>query len=133
VDQGGLEKQCHESGGDLILQVDIDSETNIADAEIGIVIQSIHGARIISSLTTESGFSAFLGVGRHSFQCRFANVRLRPGRSVSLLLWLAEHYKEIDCVQDALLIDVVHGRETQSRLADAAQGIVLCDYEWKKL
>jgi hypothetical protein len=97
------------------------------------VVQSVFGTRVISSWNREVNFSTDLRPGKQAFECRFRNVRLRPGHTVMVNLWSAEGHDVVDSVDNAIAIDVV-GSERDKHLSTASeQGVFICDYDWTEV
>jgi ABC-type molybdate transport system ATPase subunit len=132
VDAHGQPLLAHACGDDLTLRLTIRADHDIRDVALAVVIQTLQGARIITSWTRETDFRVDLHKGLQTFQCRFKNVRLRPGRRVNLHLWMATQ-SVIDCVEHARLLDVTDTEETRHLSTEAQQGVVVCDYDWRKL
>lgn len=132
VDPRGRPLLAHACGDDLILQVDVDSKHDIPDVALAVVIQTLQGARIITSWTREVDFRVDLEPGPQTFQCRLKDVRLRPGRRVNVHLWMATQ-SVIDCVEHARLIDVTDTDETRDLSTDPNHGVVVVDYQWSKV
>jgi lipopolysaccharide transport system ATP-binding protein len=133
VDESGNRLFAHRCGEDMILQMEIESQHDIDDAALAVVIENLHGTRIITSWNEEVGFKVDLRRGRHTYECRFRNVGIRPGHRVNIHLWLASHNEQVDCVPHAKIIEVEHGSNTQHLATEAHQGIVVCDYAWRHL
>src|SRR4029079_17551907 len=123
---------AHACGDDLILRIDIRAEQDIADVALAVVIQTLQGARVITSWTREVDFRVELERGLQTFECRIENVRLRPGRRVNVHLWMATQ-AVIDCVEHARIIDVTDTEETRGLSTDPMHGVVVCDYQWSKI
>ena len=120
----------HICGEDIVLCLEIGSECDIPDVALAVVLKTLSGSRIISSWTREVGFAVALQRGLQTYQCRFRDVRLRPGHSVSVNLWMEAQGEVIDCVEGARIIQVIDSEQTRNLSTERYQGIVVCDYEW---
>jgi lipopolysaccharide transport system ATP-binding protein len=130
VDDSGQSIAQFECGDDLTVRMEIESKTDIPNANMAVVIATPHGTRIITSLTRESGFPVTIHAGRQTVICRFRKVMLRPGHSVLLHLWLSDA-DVIDLVENALVVDVSTGGRYSHLSTEKYQGIVVCDYDWR--
>jgi lipopolysaccharide transport system ATP-binding protein len=133
LDSSGRTAGSHRSGDDLVLQMDVESFEDVRNVALAVVLETLQGARIVTSWTGEVGFATNLKCGRQTYECRFRNLRLRPGHRVNVLLWLSSDHQHIDCVPNAKVIEIEHSEGTQSLSTESAQGIVLCDYSWHRL
>lgn len=133
VDNEGRVQSQFVSGDDFIVRMEMDVKKPVDDVSLAVVVQSIFGTRVITSWNREVNFHSDLRPGRQAFECRFQNVRLRPGHTVMVNLWCAEHHDVIDAVDNAIAIDVV-GSEKDKNLSTASeQGVFVCDYDWKEV
>ena len=133
VDAEGRVQSQFVSGDDFIVRMEMDVKKPVDDVSLAVVVQSIFGTRVITSWNREVNFHADLRPGRQAFECRFQNVRLRPGHTVMVNLWCAEHHDVIDAVDNAIAIDVV-GSERDKNLSTASeQGVFVCDFDWKEV
>ncbi|MDB5322673.1 MAG: Teichoic-acid-transporting ATPase [Phycisphaerales bacterium] len=132
VDADGKPMPVHACGDDLILRLEIRSDRDIRDVALSVVIQTLQGARLISSWTREVDYRVDLFKGVQIYQCHFQRVRLRPGRRVYVQLAMATH-NLIDCVEDAQVIEVTDNWETRTLSTESTQGAVVCGYEWSKI
>ncbi|HXH20993.1 MAG TPA: ABC transporter ATP-binding protein [Dehalococcoidia bacterium] len=132
VDQFGQPRRAHPSGEDLVLRMEVESTESIPDADLAVLIKTPSGARLVTGWTREAGFRASLRPGTQTFQCRFHGLRLRPGRSICIGLWMGSN-GPLDSVEEALVIDVVDGPDSARFSTDRQQGAVLCDYTWAQL
>jgi lipopolysaccharide transport system ATP-binding protein len=132
VDAEGNPLAAHACGADLILRVEIRSDRDIPDVALAVVIQTLQGARVITSWTREVDYSVDLHKGVQTYQCHFQQLRLRPGRRVNIHLWMATQ-SVLDCVEQARVIEVTDTWETRRLSTEAMQGVVVCDYEWSKV
>jgi lipopolysaccharide transport system ATP-binding protein len=128
----GQPRPTHPSGDDLVVQMDVAVRTDVKKVALAVIIQSIYGARIITSWTQETNFQVDLHAGAERFECRFKNVRLRPGHRVIINLWMAAD-GTLDSVEHALVLEVVDGPETYGLSTDSMQGMVVCDYAWSRI
>ena len=132
VDDLGHPRLAHACGDDLVLRATIHSDHDLSDVALAIVVQTLQGARILTSWTRETNFRVDLHRGRQTFECRFKNVRLRPGRRVNIHLWMATQ-SVIDCVEHARLIDVTDTEDTRHLSTDPAHGVIVCDDTWRAI
>ncbi|QJW98051.1 ABC transporter ATP-binding protein [Frigoriglobus tundricola] len=118
------------SGQRLAVEIEIGAQQRVEGASIGLVLRTLEGARIVSSLTEEVGFTVALEPGPNAFVCSFEPLPLRPGRTLALELWLFDG-DVLDHVDVARIVDVVEGEPTEySSRAD--QGALLCPYTWAR-
>ena len=133
VDAEGRVLSQFVSGDDLIVRMELDVKRAVDDVSLAVVVQSIFGTRVITSWNREVNFSSDLRPGRQAYECRFRNVRLRPGHTVMINLWCAEHHDVIDAVDNAVAIDVVGGERDKHLSTASEQGVFVCDYEWAEV
>lgn len=132
VDSEGSARPNHPCGEDLILRMQIVSEHDLHDVALAVVLKTLSGSRIISSWTREVGFAVALHKGVQTYQCRFRDVKLRPGHSISISLWMEAEGEVIDSVEDARIMQVIDSEQTRNLSTERYQGIVFCDYEWSQ-
>jgi lipopolysaccharide transport system ATP-binding protein len=132
IDALGNPRPMHPSGEDLRLRIETLSQQALPDVQLGILLNTLSGTRLITALTKEIDFHVSLRPGRQTFECRFRRLRLRPGHSISVGLWM-ESNGVIDFVEDAMVIGIGDGPDTARFLTDKYQGIALCDYTWCEL
>jgi lipopolysaccharide transport system ATP-binding protein len=125
----GQPTQSHITGDDLIARMTIGAGDAINDVALAIVLQNLHGARLITSWTKEAGFHVDLKQGTQTVDCRFHNVRLRPGHQFTISLWMATQ-DVIDCIQDVQIVPVLANEFDRYFSTSLDQGIVLCDHTW---
>jgi lipopolysaccharide transport system ATP-binding protein len=130
VDFHGDPIPSHLSGEDLILRLDVMSQAHVGDAALAVTVRSLTGANILSSWTRECGMSVKLKPGLNRFECRLQNVRLRPGHSAVLCLWLDASGTPLDFIQEASVFTVNHGYGTGHLSGDYNQGTYVCDSSW---
>jgi lipopolysaccharide transport system ATP-binding protein len=128
----GQPVQTHESGEDLILRMTINAREAIRDVALATVLQSLHGARLMTSWTKEAGFRIDLRPGTQAIDCRFHHVRLRPGHQFTVSLWMATQ-DVIDSVQEVQVVPVLPGERDRHFSTSLDQGMVLCDYTWSSV
>jgi lipopolysaccharide transport system ATP-binding protein len=132
VDGSGRPLTQFVSGDDLVVRMEVEAAQPVENVALAVVVQSLYGMRVITSWTQEVGFSATLAPGRQAFECRFREVKLRPGHTALIDLWMASG-TAIDFVERALVVEVA-GDERHARLSTAGeQGVVLCDYDWREV
>jgi len=129
IDEQGNELVSHKSGDDLRLQIELESREEIKDVALAVAIQNINGARLITGWTREAGFPVSLRKGKNAFQCRFREVKLRPGHQVIVGLWMATQ-SVMDHIHHALVLDVDASESTAHLATDAEQGILALEYDW---
>ena len=100
---------------------------------MSVVVSSLHGTRVISSWTKEVGFDVSLTPGRHQFECTLKDVRIRPGQTILLNLWMGTAQGTLlDAVENAVVLDVI-GDDKHAHLSTSQDhGIVYCDHSWKR-
>lgn len=117
------------SGDDLTVSMEIETDQRINDVAVAVIIQSLYGMRVITSWTRESSFPVSLKPGKQTVRCTFRDVRLRPGHTVLIDLWMAAG-NVLDSVERALVVDVA-GDERHTHLTTTGeQGVVVCDVDW---
>ena len=132
VNEAGKAVTQFACGNDLIVRMEIESQTAVPNLDIAVVIASTHGTRIITSLTREAGFATALKPGRQTFECRFRNVMLRPGHTVLAHLWMSDA-DVLDFVENALIIEIAATGRYAHLSPEIYQGIVVCDYDWREV
>ena len=128
----GQPRLNHPSGEDLIIRVRIQSQKRISNAALAVNVATVTGTRIHSGWTREVGFPLSLDRGTQEYQCHFRKVRLRPGRHMTIGLWL-EAGSVVDSLEEAMTFEVIEGHGAEHLSTDRHQGVVLCDYEWSEL
>jgi lipopolysaccharide transport system ATP-binding protein len=121
------------SGDDFIVRMEMDVHKSVEDVSLAVVVQSMFGTRVITSWNREVNFTTDLRPGRQAFECRFRNVRLRPGHTVMVNLWSAEGHDVVDAVDNAIAIDVVGGERDKHLSTATEQGVYVCDYDWAEV
>ena len=133
VDDDGNTLTNFISGDDLIIRMELEAFETLEKVDLAVVIQSLYGMRLITSWSPESGFQTALTPGMHTFECRFREVRIRPGHMVLLDVWMASSGITLDFVEQALVVDVLASDEEQHISSVDSQGIMLCDNEWTEV
>jgi hypothetical protein len=140
LDRRGNIRGSHACGEDLILRMEIISEENIRDVALAVVLKTTLGNRLITSWTREVNFPVDLHKGSQMFQCHFQQVKLRPGRSIAVDLWMeassgavANSNGLLDFVENARVIPIADSEDTHHFSTERYQGIVLCPYSWSRL
>ncbi len=120
-------------GEDLRCVVEVETKLELNNVSLMIVIKSMHGTRLLTGWTDEVGFTpqVCLVPGRQDFECRFKNLRIRPGRQISFELWMHDG-DTLDCIEMAHVYDIVE-LEPSGISLHADQGAVVADYGWKRL
>jgi len=129
LDARGQEVAAHRSGDDLTFRLTVESEADVADVGIAIVLQSLYGNRIVTSWNREVGAGISLRRGVQEIDCTFHRLNLRPGHQLQVQLWM-EAGEVLDSVDGAGMISVIESPETVNYSRDAAQGIMLCPHSW---
>ena len=81
---------------------------------MSVVVSSLHGTRVISSWTKEVGFDVALTPGTHLFECTLKDVRIRPGQTILLNLWMSTAQGTLlDAVDNAIVLDVTRRRQAR--------------------
>lgn len=131
LDGRGHTTEVIASGDDLRCLITIEATKPLSGVSLGVVVKTLQGTRILTSLTDEIGYKANLAPGIQQFECKFDKVRIRPGRQVFIDLWM-QGGELLDHVEDARFLEVVELQPTgYSNRAD--QGAVLYDYTWSKV
>jgi lipopolysaccharide transport system ATP-binding protein len=123
---------AHVSGDDLILEIILQSEKDVLDAELAVSIKTISGTRIVSSWTRELNWSTQLRSGQQTFTCRFKNLKLRPGHTFQVVLWAGSFGMMADLVETALTFSVVASATTRQMSTDKHQGVILGESSWSR-
>lgn len=132
VDGDGRAILAHVSGDDLTVRMQITADEDVRDVALAVVLQSLHGLRVITSWTREVDFAVDLCRGTHWYECRFRRVPLRPGHTIRIDLWMAAQ-TVLDSVENALVLDVASSAATRQLSPNADQGAVVCEYEWAQV
>ena len=129
VDGAGQPVAQFSCGDDLIVRMEIESKAAVPSTDLAVVISSMHGTRIITSLTREVGSPVNLRPGIQTIECRFRKAMLRPGHSFLVSLWMSDA-QVLDFVENALVVDVSTSGPYAHYSPDRYQGAVVCDYDW---
>jgi lipopolysaccharide transport system ATP-binding protein len=132
VDEAGRPLANHVSGDDFIVQFGLETEHEIPDVSLSVCLNTIHGATVVSSWNKEVGYPVDLRRGRHSFRCRFREIRLRPGHQVVVSLWAASE-EVIDYVRNAAVYGVVDGEGSGGLSNRLDQSIIVLPYEYTRV
>ena len=118
---------------DLVVKLEVESAESLPDVSLSVVIASLHGTRVISSWTKEVDFDVSLTPGTHQFECTLKDVRIRPGQTILLNLWMATAQGTLlDSVDNAVVLDVI-GDDKHAHLSTSQDhGVVYCDHSWKR-
>jgi lipopolysaccharide transport system ATP-binding protein len=119
----------HRFASDLVLRFDLESKCHVNDVALAVVLKTLSGTRVITSWTKEANFHVSLIPGKHTYQCTFKNVRVRPGHRLTVMLWM-ESQGVMDCIENARVIDVTDGIGSQHLSTEQSQGVVVFDYAW---
>ena len=118
---------------DLVVKLEVESAADLPDVAMSVVVQSLHGTRLISSWTKEVGFDVSLTPGTHQFECTLKDVRIRPGQTILLNLWMTTAQGTLlDSVENAVVLDVI-GDDKHAHLSTSQDhGAIYCDHTWKR-
>ena len=121
-------------GNDFAVRLEVESTATVPEASLQVGLQTVFGARVVTGWTEEVGQPVSLVPGKQAFECRFRNLRLRPGHAVMLNLNLSGgNMAVIDAVDNAAVYDVTAAPADQHLSTNADQGAVVCDYSWRTL
>ncbi len=133
LDPDGQPTGTHTCGDDLTLRVELESSRKIDDATLWVSVQALGGSRLVSAWTPEVDFPVELRPGRSAFECTLRDVRIRPGRTVTINLWVGRDGLAIDNVEAAIVAEVL-GSERTAKLSTANdQGNFVCDQSWRQI
>ena len=132
VGSAGEPLDFHPSGDDLIFEFEIESDHDIPDVALAVVLYTIQGLKVVSSWTKEVGFPVDLRKGKQSFRCGFSQIWLRPSHQVSVSLWMADA-DLIDNVEGATVIDVIDSRASQQISNRSDQSLIVCPYVYSRV
>lgn len=133
VDEAGEPVTQFVSGDDLTVRMEVEVHQPVADVDLAVVIQSLYGMRLITSWTREVGFVAQFAPGRRVYECQFRNVRVRPGHTVLLDLWMATGSTALDFVERAMVVEVAGDDRHANLSTTGEQGVVVCDNAWREV
>jgi lipopolysaccharide transport system ATP-binding protein len=119
----------HQSGDDLTVEFTVEAAGPVAGATLAVNLRTASGTKVYSAWTQEQGVPVALRPGRQAFRCTFRQVRLRPGRTVEVELWMAAD-GVLDHVGEALRVPVIDGPDTRALANVSDQGVVLTDVAW---
>jgi lipopolysaccharide transport system ATP-binding protein len=131
LDGHGRPQGVHVSGADLVVRMEVTAHDDIGDAALAVTLRTLTGTNLVSSWTREANVPIQLRRGTQTIECRFRALRIRPGRRLSVLLWLETENCAVDFVEDARIFEVVDGPDTRGVSTDAQQGFVLCAADWQ--
>jgi len=122
------------TGDDLVVQLDVEAKAALPDLTMAVVICSLHGTRVISGWSREDNFNATLTPGKHTFECRFKNLCIRPGHTFLINLSMATgNGTLVDQVENAIVMDTISD-ETHAHLSSSQDhGIVYCEHTWTRV
>ena len=109
--------------------MEIEALQSVRDVALAVVLQNLRGLRLITSWTKEAGFHLDLRPGRQTIDCRFEEVRLRPGHQVTGSLWMSGA-DVIDCVDNVFTFQVMPADEHYHYSTNIDQGPLLCNHSW---
>jgi lipopolysaccharide transport system ATP-binding protein len=118
------------SGEDLRLVFEIDVREALRDVLMAVNLKTLTGTKIVSAWTGERDLKYDLAPGRHTFECCFRSLGLRPGRPVAIGLWM-HNGALLDHIEIARTVDVVQKGDLDVS-ARPDQGAYLCDFDWSR-
>jgi lipopolysaccharide transport system ATP-binding protein len=124
--------QSHGSGDDLVVRMEIESDREIRNVALAVVLRSIRGVRLVTSWTEEAGFRVDLKPGRQTFDCRFRELRIRPGHQFTVSLW-ASGATVLDSVENIRTVSVLPTPSTEYLSSNHDQGVFVCDQIWSRV
>ncbi|CAN5897031.1 ABC transporter ATP-binding protein [soil metagenome] len=131
VDPLGRLALAHPSGEDLTIRFEIESTCDMDDIAIAVNLHTIQGLKVVTSWTKELGFPVQLAKGRQVYECKFFKIRLRPGHKVIVSLWMADD-EVIDYLDNARIVDVVDGADSERVSNRHDQGVIVYDYQYSR-
>ena len=132
LDQAGNPIPAIRFGQDLRVWLEIEAEKACRQVSLAVVVKTLNGTRLVTSWTDEQGGKPFdLSAGRQVLECRFENVRIRPGRQVAIELWMDDG-ETLDHVDTARVFDVVEPEPSGISMR-SDQGAYVCDYRWSRV
>jgi lipopolysaccharide transport system ATP-binding protein len=134
TDDAGRPLSVFPTGSDLVVKMDVEATTDLPDLTMAVVLQSMHGTRVISGWSREDGFSTALTPGTHTFECRFKNLCIRPGHTFLVNLWMATaNGTLVDAVDHAVVMDAI-GDDRYAHLSTSQDhGLVFVEHAWKRV
>jgi len=116
-------------GCDLLVDVDVDCVSAIADTNVAVIFYDINGARIIDVNTAQKGRVVSMQPGQKAHVTfHLSDVLLRPGK-YSVGLWLGRHNMEsIDHIENAIMLEIMESEET-SQNSVIFPGTYLCRFQ----
>ena len=133
LDADGQPTATHTFGDDLRIRVELEAPSPVRNATLWVCAQALGGSRIASAWTPEADFPVTLPAGKSAFECRLRDVRIRPGRTMTVSLSAGRDGVVMDGVDAAIVFDVL-GTDGTARLSTANdQGTVVYDQEWRQL
>jgi lipopolysaccharide transport system ATP-binding protein len=134
TDPAGRPLSVFTSGDDLVVKLEVEAAEPLPDLTMAVVIQSLHGARVVSGWSREDGFSAALTPGPHAFECRFRNLNIRPGHTFLINLWMATaNGTLVDAVENAVVMDTLGGERHAHLSTSQDHGMVFVEHAWKRV
>jgi lipopolysaccharide transport system ATP-binding protein len=119
------------SGEDIRCVLEVDSAYACRDLSLAVVMKTVQGARLLTSWTEEVGFKTGLASGKQTFECRFKNVRVRPGQKLLVELWMHDG-DLVDWLPEVCVLEVIE-RQPTGFSSRPEQGPMLCDYTWSRV
>ncbi len=131
LNQDGLQMDYHVTGSTLRLSMQIKVFSTIRDVGVAIILTSISGTRIVTSWNREAGVTLDFESGLHEVFCDFEDLRLRPGHSLWISLWMEGQGQVIDSLESIAEVCARPGDSESEQLStDRFQGIIACKQRW---
>jgi lipopolysaccharide transport system ATP-binding protein len=134
ADTEGRPLSVFTSGDDLVVKLEVEAKVDLPDLTMAVVIQSLHGTRVISGWSREDGFSTALTVGLHEFECRFKKLAIRPGHTFLINLWMATaNGTLVDAVDHAVVVDAISDERYAHLSSSQDHGMVYFEHTWRRI
>jgi len=123
--------EFHLTGSTLRLAMQIEAMETLRNIGVAVILTSISGNRIVTSWSRESECTLDCDSGRHEIVCDFEELRLRPGHSLWISLWMEEGGRVLDSVDSIAEVTAKPSDSDTERLStDRNQGIITCKQRW---
>ncbi len=134
IDDSGRPLSVFTTGEDLILRMEVDAKTELPDMSLAVVLQSLHGLRVVSGWSRESGFRAGLKPGFQQLECRFKNLCVRPGHTFLINLSMTTATGAlVDSVDHAIVMDTISNDRYAHLSSSQDHGMICVENHWKWL
>lgn len=133
VDDKGRAIPSIRYGQDLRCLLEIETDRELTGVSLQVVLKNMHGTRLVTGWTDEVNFTSQVNLrpGRQEFECRFHELKIRPGRQVTIELWMHDGDR-LDQIEMARVYDVVE-EDSSGISLHPDQGIIVMDYSWKRI